>query len=560
MKNFQKKAFSLMEMMIVLLITAIVVAATAPMITKKISRGNGSSDSPWIFTGLNDCIAYNLKGNDNSTVVIGRSILPNTLNGKTRLFIDSGNNASHIAFGNGENKPLQLTADPANGRIGFSNEPIKNRTVSFGAEQDLRSSYERSIIIGNSINKYEWHWDGSGSYVDPNANTQSMYNAYKNEGNVIIGDAAYMEPNSRAGIAIGARTASNLCSVVVGAYSSLLGDANTSVLVGASTAGKGYGSVAVGYSAEAATAGTALGQFSVAGENAIAIGSGHLDNVNNSYYRGARALGDRSIALGVTSEALNPDSIAIGTYAKANYEDSVAIGNGVETKAANQIVLGTNKDTVVIPGNLVVDGDVLLASTKGKKVYLQDEKSTPLFFYQRGVYTEVIGNNKYIGASERLNYVIVGTETRQSDRRLKNVGEKYTAGLEELKKLDFFHYTFKKDENKTPRVGVMAQDLQKVFPDAVVKGEDGYLLIRTEDMFYAVINAVKELDSKISALVEKVDSIVEDITTMKVEIIKNIEDINSRLNAQDKMIEKQQAEIKELRLMLEKQKQEFSKK
>ena len=27
-----------------------------------------------------------------------------------------------------------------------------------------------------------------------------------------------------------------------------------------------------------------------------------------------------------------------------------------------------------------------------------------------------------------------------SDRRLKNVGEKYTAGLEELKKLDFYHY------------------------------------------------------------------------------------------------------------------------
>ena len=63
-----------------------------------------------------------------------------------------------------------------------------------------------------------------------------------------------------------------------------------------------------------------------------------------------------------------------------------------------------------------------------------------------------------------------------------------------------FNYTFKKDETKEPRVGVMAQDLQKIFPDAVKKGEDGFLRIRMEDMFYAVINAIKELDTRVTAL------------------------------------------------------------
>ena len=46
----------------------------------------------------------------------------------------------------------------------------------------------------------------------------------------------------------------------------------------------------------------------------------------------------------------------------------------------------------------------------------------------------------------------------------------------------------------------MAQDLQKIFPNAVKKGADGFLTIRMEDMFYAVINAIKELDARISAL------------------------------------------------------------
>ena len=56
---------------------------------------------------------------------------------------------------------------------------------------------------------------------------------------------------------------------------------------------------------------------------------------------------------------------------------------------------------------------------------------------------------------------------KSSDRRLKNVGEVFTGGLNKIKQLKVYNYTFKEDENKTPRVGVIAQDLQKVFPDAV---------------------------------------------------------------------------------------------
>ena len=70
-----------------------------------------------------------------------------------------------------------------------------------------------------------------------------------------------------------------------------------------------------------------------------------------------------------------------------------------------------------------------------------------------------------------------------------------------------YNYTYKEDKNKTPRVGVMAQDLQKIFPDAVIKGEDGFLRIRMEDMFYAVINAVKELDIRTSAQEKKIQEL-----------------------------------------------------
>ena len=63
-----------------------------------------------------------------------------------------------------------------------------------------------------------------------------------------------------------------------------------------------------------------------------------------------------------------------------------------------------------------------------------------------------------------------------------------------------FNYTFKQDETKEPRVGVIAQDLQKIFPDAVKKGAEGFLTIRMDDMFYAMVNAIKELDARLTAL------------------------------------------------------------
>ena len=91
-------------------------------------------------------------------------------------------------------------------------------------------------------------------------------------------------------------------------------------------------------------------------------------------------------------------------------------------------------------------------------------------------------------------------ESPFSDRRLKYVGKEFTSGLDKIRELKVFNYTFKQDETKEPRVGVIAQDLQKIFPDAVKKGAEGFLTIRMDDMFYAMVNAIKELDARLTAL------------------------------------------------------------
>ena len=94
-----------MEMMVVLLIVAIIAAATAPMVTKKMARNAGSGDSPWVFTGLGNSIAYNMKGGEGKEKK-GRS---KKKGGKgrryPRLFINTDGNVDNatIVSGTGGN-------------------------------------------------------------------------------------------------------------------------------------------------------------------------------------------------------------------------------------------------------------------------------------------------------------------------------------------------------------------------------------------------------------------------------------------------------------------------
>ena len=103
----------------------------------------------------------------------------------------------------------------------------------------------------------------------------------------------------------------------------------------------------------------------------------------------------------------------------------------------------------------------------------------------------------------------------KSDIRLKNVGEKFTAGLNEIRNLNVYNFTFKNDPNKTPRVGVIAQDLKKVFPSAVFKDSHGYYMIRWDEMFYAAINSIKELNTKIEKLASKIANDRQRLTALK---------------------------------------------
>ena len=85
-----------------------------------------------------------------------------------------------------------------------------------------------------------------------------------------------------------------------------------------------------------------------------------------------------------------------------------------------------------------------------------------------------------------------------SDLRLKDILGDYTFGLDAVKKLHTVRFKYKKDNpldlpTAPEHTGFIAQELQQVIPQAVVKRPDGFLQVDFLPVHWAAINAVKEL-------------------------------------------------------------------
>lgn len=89
-----------------------------------------------------------------------------------------------------------------------------------------------------------------------------------------------------------------------------------------------------------------------------------------------------------------------------------------------------------------------------------------------------------------------GTTITTSDIRLKNVKGDFNEGLKQIVQIQPKKYSFKADKKNEIHTGIIAQDLQKIFPHSVYKQPNGYLSVSQDEMFYAMINSIKELNKE----------------------------------------------------------------
>jgi hypothetical protein len=99
-----------------------------------------------------------------------------------------------------------------------------------------------------------------------------------------------------------------------------------------------------------------------------------------------------------------------------------------------------------------------------------------------------------------------GTFNAYSDVRYKQDITVYSKGLAEIKQVEPKNYRFtaeymKSDAPSKYFVGVIAQEFeQTAFANCVKTDANGYKIVDTSELTFALINAVKELSSRIEQL------------------------------------------------------------
>jgi hypothetical protein len=346
-------------------------------------------------------------------------------------------------------------------------------------------------------------------------------------------------------IAIGFSAMGNNTAEVAGVNGNNIAIGTRALYSGKSTSDQAHAdhNIAIGqnalYSNTTGTSNIAIGQNALysnpIGSYNVAIGEYALYKVNNNNnntavgYGACRYVkGSNKTCIGANSgpdedhpwasyATDNVERIFIGSKSKFNGGPAVLEVHNDPAYKKYDDNFSPRVTSVVINGHLIVKGNIITTGAKATDEHYSGEQNgnriTAIGVSKDSELRKANINNqdsaffRYFSDADGKNGKFLAEDPdtisgtgKSSDRRLKYVGKENNDGLAKLRQIKVFNYTFKKDPQKTPRVGVMAQDLQKIFPHAVKKGADGFLTIRMEDMFYAVINAIKELDTRVSRL------------------------------------------------------------
>ncbi|MEP6675991.1 MAG: tail fiber domain-containing protein [Ferruginibacter sp.] len=314
---------------------------------------------------------------------------------------------------------------------------------------------------------------------------------------------------------------------------------NVSTAMGYQTTASGYSSTAMGYLTTASGDGsTAMGyQSQASGENCIAIGSLTVASGKRSIAIGSNtvAAGDYSNAMGHSTITNGYGSTVIGIFNEpiiSTAETSVTpstplfiIGNGVNvSNLSNAMVvrkdgnvgIGTDVPTAKLHVNNgdinLSDGMIQLQTGTIDKGFIQLSGND----LRMGVNSSnSTGNVVFrLNANDRFtifpngNATLTGILTQSSDARLKNNISPVSNAIQQLILINGYHYYWKnKQADNIMQTGVLAQEVQKVFPELVKEDATGTLSVNYSGLIPYMIEAVKEQQKQIDELKKTVEEL-----------------------------------------------------
>lgn len=590
----KKQAFSLTELLIVLVVIAILFAAMAPIVTKRRNGADIANESVWNYVNDDDQMdAFYDPGMRTwtSTAVFG--FTPSKLESpyaKTIIKAKPKQRMIQFRYGSGsgistgslfldDKNNIYLTSN--NDKLVNADKSKSTTAAGLGALSN-RSDVTYSVALGSDAFKGDKDTSSTNDTIINAIGSASSKNLKGVSTTTAIGALSNQSRiNPVYTVAIGGQSLASFDyhpqkSVYVG-YSTGAGEKNTSdvaynTILGSSYPGGegsnsntilGYNSYTNGY--EAAKHVTAVGAYTCnsikgvksdsanAGRTCIGYGSGR--EYNNTPDAFTQDDYDRVFLGGTPLGGFNGRGVVevhnINTSYTALMTDEAGAHGATESLPSNSVVMNSN---IVVRGGLYTYSPRKLV---GHRPIGIDPAWTNTFVCNDDYYLSVSGKRGY-HCNPGANFGTPGEKSESffeagntcggldkyptgtsgcpnlkttSDRRLKDNISENNSGLKEILTLKPYEYIFKSDKKKTPQVGVIAQDLQKVFPNSVHQSEDGYLHIRWDEMFYAMINAIKTLDKKVVQIASDITGMESDVKQLKSshsKIQKQIASLNER--------------------------------
>lgn len=482
-----KKGFTLAEVLMVMLILSIIMAAFAPMMT---TRNKVDLGSPWKYAENNSDIYYGLGAKQ--TAIIGQKELKSS-DPKSRLIVAI----------------KDLVEWPYTNHINLKRG---NMTASLGVSGSGSLIFGQSAI-GGSYNVSEFNIPEQQSNLQAIAiGANSLYSADEAYADhIAIGSYSLYQNNSMGGN-----------NIAIGHYASLGTQSSDNISLGTRALSgneNGYGNIGIG-------------------TNALISAEDYNNDIHLVPNFNTYDSGDYNVAIGyysMPSSHKGSNNVAIGANAfegsmEGNpIENSVAIGYNAckNMQGPNRICIGANSG-----------GNNPYEDTVGELIYIGSRSAyngadAPLFIVNNNIDGAIALNHHTSVAGDLY---VKGAAYNPSDKRLKNISGKNKIGLEKLRELTVYNFTFKDDKTKTPRIGLIAQDVQKVLPEAVDKNKDGFLKLKQENITYLMFNAIKQLDTLVQGIINELKI----LEAQRTEIIQ-LKKQNAEL---EKRIERLEAKIK----------------
>ncbi len=122
-----------------------------------------------------------------------------------------------------------------------------------------------------------------------------------------------------------------------------------------------------------------------------------------------------------------------------------------------------------------------------------------------GIGTTNPGAKFQVGNKGDASFARANSWATFSDRRLKNKIELITNALDKLDQIHGYTYNWKNKSDSSRQVGVIAQEIELVMPEAVKTGSDGYKTVDYGKLSALLIQAVREQQTIITSLENKIE-------------------------------------------------------